>query len=613
MTPRPYQIEAEAAVFEEFKDRDSTLVVMPTGTGKTVLFGGIAHRWDDRRILVLAHREELIFQTARTVKAITGEEPAIEMADYRSDETGVFGKARVVIGSVQSMCRESRLNKFDRDGFGLVVTDEAHHDVPQCKTYKAIRDYFATAKKLGVTATPDRGDKLAMKQSYQSVAYELALPDAIDQGWLVPIRQKFVEIAGLDFSHVRTTAGDLNQGDLDQLMGEPSKCHEVAAAVAETASGRKTLVFCVSVAHARKVADILNRIPGRKAEALVGEDDKVRRRDVLNKYRAGELTDLVGCGIFTEGFDESTIEVVFIARPTKSRALYTQMVGRGTRTLTDVLTHDMNAQPSDIRRAAIASSRKPFIEVIDFVGNSGKHQLITTADILGGRYAPAAVTRAKRNLAKRGGTGDTQQALQEAKSELEREKERHLREQAEAIARVEQRRRQLEEHRRRGMYGKAQLHSREVNPFGGDYVPEQKGFGRGGLTDKQSAILVKNGYDPNSMSAADAIRTLNELFAAWKGQGITPKQRQTLAKFGEAGEINRDKAAMLFAVIKARGWQRRDSLMTKDRLYIKPIEGRFAPAFSDPEAGDVILDRTFRTVDEARAFLSNVVEQPLAV
>lgn len=617
MIPRPYQEEAIAGTLREFQSVDSTLCVMPTGTGKTVLFSHLANRWEDKRVLLLAHREELIFQTADTVEKVTGERPAVEMADLRSDEGGgFFSKPKVVVGSVQSMCRPGRLRKFDPSEFGLMVTDEAHHDVPQCRTYRAIREHFAQAKKLGVTATPDRADRLALKQSYQSVAYQLELPDAISQGWLVPIRQEFVQIAGLDFSHVRTTAGDLNQGDLDRVMGEPQKCHEVAAAVAEKANKRKTLVFCVSVAHAREVAKIINRIPGYQAEALTGEDDRHRRREVLNRYRAGEVNVLVGCAIFTEGFDEPSIQVVFIARPTKSRALYTQMVGRGTRTLRGILD-PLSQSPADVRLAAIASSGKPHVDVIDFVGNSGQHRLITCADLLGGRFAPAAVLRAQENARRKGGSQDVSRELAAARAELEREEAERKRRDAEDRVREEQIRQRREEERRRGLYGKATLYTQEVDPYGGGgMTPRQAGFRRsGGLTDKQRAILTKQGYDPNAYTPEEARRILNQLFDAWKGQGITPKQRQTLAKFGEAGTISRDKAAVLFAVLKARGWRRRDYLLTKDRLSIRPVQGRYVPVVRDPLAGDVVVqaDRGFPSVESCREFLTNVVESPVAV
>lgn len=616
MQPRPYQEEAIEATIREFRTVDSTLCVMPTGTGKTVLFSHLADRWEDRRVLMVAHREELIFQMAQTVEAVTGDRPAIEMADLRSDEGGgFFSKPKVVVGSVQSLCRQSRLDKFRPDEFGLFVCDEAHHDTPQNATYLAISRHFGSAKKLGVTATPDRADKLALKQSYKSVAYQLELPDAISQGWLVPIRQRFVQVAGLDFSHVRTTAGDLNQGDLDRVLGEPQKCHEVAAAVAELSAGRKTLVFCVSVAHTRLVADILNRVPGVKAEALTGEDDRHRRREVLSRYRAGEINVLVGCAIFTEGFDEPSIEVVFIARPTKSRALYTQMVGRGTRTLKGLLDQ-LNHAPIETRLEAIATSGKPFVEVIDFVGNSGQHRLVMCADLLGGRYAPAAVLRAAENARKKGGASDVSAELAAAAQALDREEAERKRLEAEARIRVEQFRQRQEEERRKGLYGKATIHAQDVDPYGGEYVTTpQAGFSRGrGLTEKQRAILVKQGYDPNTMSEAKARQTLNDLFAAWKGQGITPKQKETLARFGESGQISKDKAAVLFAVLKARGWRRRDYPLTRDKLVVKVLgPGQYAPAIKDPSAGVVVVEGVkFGSVDGARSFLAGIVETPTA-
>ena len=613
-TPRPYQEEAAESVFRELETARSTVVVMPTGTGKTVLFSTIANRWDRGRVLMIAHREELVNQMAKTVKAITGEEPAIEMAEQQSEEHrfDMFGESRkpkVVVASVQSLCRERRLKRFDPSEFGLGIVDECHHDTPKNTTYGAIRQYFNQSKWLGVTATPDRTDKLALGNCYETVAYNFALNDAIDQGWLVPIRQQFVQIAGLDFSHCRTTAGDLNQGDLDGVLGEDQTCHEVAAASAQIAAGRKTLIFCVSVEHARKVADIAGRIPGVRAASLCGDDDKIVRRDVLRRYATGEINCLVGCAIFTEGFDEPSIEVVVIARPTKSRALYTQMVGRGTRTLPEVLTPEHNAVDCSVRLAAIAASRKPILDIVDLVGNSGKHKLVTCADILGGQYTDAVRTRANANARMKGQlAGTMQQELNAARDELDKEeKARQIKEARERHEREERERRKREEQRK--LYGRADLHATEVNPFDSyrSWNPERN-LNRGALTEKQRGILEKNGYDPDRYSVQEARRILNDLFASWAGKGISPKQRETLGKFGESGEISPAKANVLFALLKARGWQRRDYKLSRDRMKIVATEGGYQLSITDPQAGSVIMDKVFPSVEQLRQHYETILE-----
>lgn len=612
VVPRPYQAEANDAVFRELADKQSTLVVMPTGTGKTVLFSSVAKRWQNRRILMLAHREELVFQMARTVEKVTGEKPGIEMADLRSNESGgIFSdnKPRVVVGSVQTLCRESRLRKFNPEEFGLGVVDEAHHDTPQCSTYNTVRSYFNQSKWLGVTATPDRTDKLALGQSYESVAYTLELEDAISNGWLCPIRQGFATVGELDFSHCRTTAGDLNQGDLDEAMSKPEVCQKVAAAILETCYGKKTLVFCVSVKHARIVCDILNAMPGIRAASLCGEDDRHTRRTVLRHFKSGEINCLVGCAIFTEGFDEPSIESVVIARPTKSRALYTQMVGRGTRTLEGLLQPSMNGADASVRLEAIANSAKPFVNVIDMVGNSGRHQLVTVADILGGRFAPAVKAKAIENIKSRGGcAADMQKELNAAKEQLDREEEAKRIKEANEKARREAEDRLRSAGNGSGVYGKAKVHVREIDPFGGGSTPNRGGYQRSSLSDKQRGILERNGYDPDRLTVQEGQRILNELFASWNGKGISPKQRETLTKHGEVGDISKAKCEVLFAVLKARNWQKRDYKLTRDRVKIVGTEGGYRLQVNDSKAGGVNLDKVFPTPDKVREHYSTILE-----
>lgn len=435
MNLRPYQNDAVEKVFESFESHRSALVVMPTGTGKTVLFSEVIRRWPEfaitrspwaaPRVLVIAHREELIRQAADKIKRVTGTGVDIEMADQFAARDSMFGAAPVVVASKDTL-HEKRLKRFRPDEFGLIITDEAHHAVAQ--TYRRIYDYFPEAKHLGVTATPDRTDEEALGQVFETVAFNYELTDAIKDGWLVPIRVAPMRVEGLDYDHVRTTAGDLNGKDLADELGK--FLQQIAFGTVRTARWNKTLVFSDSVANAERLAEIINR-PGKadapqltRARWICGKTDRDVRAQDLRDYAEGRFQFLVNVGVFTEGFDEPSIGAISLGRPTESRSLFAQMVGRGTRPLPGVVD---GLESAEERRAAIAASRKPHLDILDFVGNRGKHELVTPADLLGGNYSQAAVQRAEQiaeaESAKTGRAVDVAESLDRAEKQLHEERE----------------------------------------------------------------------------------------------------------------------------------------------------------------------------------------------
>jgi superfamily II DNA or RNA helicase len=365
-----------------------TLAVLPTGTGKTVCFAHVAKTWldsDRGRVLIMAHREELIQQAADKVLQVTGLHADIEMGESRADQCSLIDQAPVVITSVQTMCRPNRHERFDPRQFGLLIVDEAHHAT--APTYRRVIDHFAQnpdLRILGVTATPDRADEEALGQAFESVAFTYEIETAIQDGWLVPIEQQFVQVQGLDLSGCRTTAGDLNEGDLARIMETEENLHGVVHPALELAGDRPSLFFMASVAHAERGAEIANRHQAESAVCLHGKTPRDERREKLKAFSRGEFQHLFNCGLFLEGFDETSIAVVAMARPTKSRALYAQAVGRGTRPLPGLVD---GLDDAAARRRAIAMSHKPGLLVLDFVGNSGRHKLVSTADILGGNYS----------------------------------------------------------------------------------------------------------------------------------------------------------------------------------------------------------------------------------
>jgi len=262
--PRPYQTEALDGIRSAFQQHDSALLVMATGLGKTITFSELSGEFMSLgRIMVLAHREELISQAYDKLLKITGCAPDVEMADYRANAYGVF-RSQVVVSTIQTqisgMGGKGRMSKFDPDEFSLLIIDEAHHSA--AKSYRRVIDYYRQNPKLkvlGVTATPDRADEKALGQIFESVAYEFDIRAGVDAGWLVPIRQQSVYVNGLDYSNIRTTAGDLNGKDLARVLEFEEALHGIASPTIELCGDRKALVFAASLAQAERLTEILNR------------------------------------------------------------------------------------------------------------------------------------------------------------------------------------------------------------------------------------------------------------------------------------------------------------------------------------------------------------------
>jgi superfamily II DNA or RNA helicase len=446
LTLRGYQMAAVDRVLDALGEKESTLLVLPTGCGKTVVFSEVARRWDGR-VLVLAHREELVRQAADKLRDAAGRGVGVEMAAEMAHDGH-----RAVVASVQTMTRPARRERYARDAFGLIVTDEAHHAVAD--SYRAVVDYFSPpgvgTRHLGVTATPRRADELALGQVFESVAMEYGITDAVADGYLVPVRQEVVNVEGLDFSAARTLAGDFNEADLDRILREEEILHRVAGPAADLCGDRPALVFCVTVAHAEAMAAVLNRYKPQSARALSGATDRETRRVVVRAFRQGKLQYLCNCALFLEGFDAPGCAAVVMARPTKSLALYTQVLGRGTRPLPGVID-GLSPDTEAARRGAIRGSAKPDLLVLDFAGNAGRHTIVTAADVLGGRYGQEVRRYAVATLAGEGRGAPVDEALARAEAEL-------------ALA-EEERLRLAEQERRRRVVAEVEYSTARVDPF----------------------------------------------------------------------------------------------------------------------------------------------------
>jgi superfamily II DNA or RNA helicase len=520
---RPYQEECVDAVYRTWQTYQSCLMIAPTGTGKTCMLAEVVLRWPDDmgRVLVIAHTEELIDQAAEKIGIHLDEATGIEMGERKeSIHPGIMGhRPKVVVASIQTLSRPKRRAKLDGQ-VGLIVYDEAHHSVS--KSARAVLTYFLLQNPqlriLGPTATPQRGDKKALGDVYESVAYEMNLVDAIDEGWLVPIEQKIVVIEGLDFSKCRSFGGDLNQDDLatvmmggsssvieatseltpvqiEQIQQQEKMIHAVVKPTIEESHGRPTVVFCVTKAHARLMCEIFNRYLPFSAEVITDDTPKEDRHLILRKFRSGQFQFLLNCSVLSEGFD-SLVDVIVNAAPTKSISRYMQRIGRGTRPLPGIVDKWNTAEE---RKWAISVSAKPAMSVLDFTGDSGKHNLITAVDVLGGEYEENIIEAAKARL-RNGDTADVQDVLEEIEQEIEDEKkkaqmEKEERERlAKERAEAERIKHAAEASRRASVKAEVQYRTQAVG-LSGAVVPQQIGIGmrRGGATDSQVKFLIRLG------------------------------------------------------------------------------------------------------------------------
>lgn len=518
MILRDYQQECVEAIRKEWEDHQSTLIVVPTGCGKTQIFSEVIRRVLPNRSLVMVHREELADQAQLRIEKIAGIHCEVEMAEsYANMSPRLDGESpKCVIASVQSLYR--RLAKYNPSDFSVLIADEAHHATAD--TWRRIIDHFKVNPKLrilGVTATPDRADEEALGQVFQTVAFDYEILDAIHDGWLVPVDQQMVHIGGLDFSAMRTTAGDLNGADLAAVMESEKNLQGMVGSSIEIIGDKQSLMFASSVRHAEMAAEIFNRHKPGMAEFICGRTETEKRRDIIARYRDGTTQVLCNVGIATEGFDAPAAAVILNGRPTKSRALYAQIAGRALRPLSGLVD---GLETPDERRAAIAASTKPCALLVDFVGNSGKHKLIYSADILGGNVSEEAINLAIARSKATAGSVRMSALLDDSEKKLADEREE---------------KRRMEEARRARLVAKVKYSTSQVNPFDVfDLSPvRERGWDQGKkLSEKQRGLLLKQGINGDQMPYVQAKAVLNEMFRRWNNNLCTFKQAKLLKKHG---------------------------------------------------------------------------------
>lgn len=510
---RPYQQQARDRIHAEWDaGHTRTLLVLPTGTGKTIVFASVAAdqvRAGDR-VLILAHRGELLEQAADKLQRSTGLVSAVEKAE----STCLDSWFRVVVGSVQTLQRTARLERFPQDYFGTIIIDEAHHAITD--GYRRILDYFSGAKVLGVTATPDRGDMRNLGEAFDSLAFEYKLTDAIKEGYLCKIMAQTIPLQ-LDITSVTMSGGDYAVGDLGTAL-DPY-LEQIAAEMARRCKSRKTVVFLPLIKTSQKFRDLLNAHGFRAAEVNGQSDD---RRQVLADFDAGKYNVLCNSMLLTEGWDCPSVDCVVVLRPTKVRSLYSQMVGRGTR----------------------LSPGKTDLLLLDFLWMTDRHELCRPADLV---CEDRAVARQMtETLAESGCPEDIEQAAAQASEDVVAQRE-------EALAK------QLAEQRRK----KAKLvdplqyeMSIQAEDLSG-YVPTF-GWEAGPPSDKQTAALEKLGILPDAVESAGKAALLLDRLHKRQTEGLTtPKQIRLLERYGfrHVGSWSFDAASRMINRIAAGGWR----------------------------------------------------------
>lgn len=513
MELRKYQKEAENAIFSEWETgREKTLLVLPTGTGKTIVFAHVAAECVKRgeRVLILAHRGELLTQAADKIASACGLGCAVEKAE----QSCIGSWYRIVVGSVQTLMRESRLSKFPKNYFDTIIIDEAHHAISS--SYSNVLEHFDKAKVLGVTATPDRGDMKNLGQLFQSLAYEYTLPKAIKEKYLSPIKALTIPLQ-LDLSNVSTQAGDFKASDIDTAL-DPY-LYKIADEMQKYCMDRKTVVFLPLIKTSQKFRDILNE-KGFSAAEVNG--NSAERSEILTDFENGKYNVLCNSMLLTEGWDCPSVDCVIVLRPTKVRSLYSQMVGRGTRLY----------------------EGKTELLLLDFLWHTTRHELCRPACLIcqNDEVADKMTEILEEN---QGFAMDIEETASEAESEVVIQREEAL---AKQLNEMKKRKRKLVDPLQFEMSIMAEDLSGYVPAFGYEMSPASQ---------KQLQALEKFGIFPDEVDNAGKASLLLERLQKRKNEGLTtPKQIRFLESRGflHVGTWQFDTASKLINRIAANNW-----------------------------------------------------------
>ena len=514
MELRPYQQEAKKAIFDQWASGvNKTLLVLPTGCGKTIVFAKVTEDCvrNGDRVLILAHRGELLEQAADKIMQTTGLHCAVEKAE----QSCLGSWFRITVGSVQTLMRETRLARFPEEYFDTIIIDEAHHCISD--SYQRVLHHFPEAKVLGVTATPDRGDMKNLGQVFESLAYEYTLPRAIKEGYLSPIKAVTIPLR-VDLTGVGVQSGDFKAGDLGTAL-DPY-LEQIASEMENYCREKKTVVFLPLVKTSQKFRDILVS-HGFQAAEVNGESQD--RAEVLRDFAAGRYNVLCNSMLLTEGWDCPDVNCVVVLRPTKVRSLYCQMVGRGTR----------------------LAPGKEHLLLLDFLWHTERHELCHPAHLICENEEVSQ--KMTENLEKEAGCPvDIEEAEKTASEDVVAQREESL---AKQLAEMKRRKRKLVDPLQFEMSIQAEDLSGYVPAFGWEMAPP---------SEKQKKTLEKLGILPDEIDNAGKATKLLERLDKRRKEGLTtPKQIRFLESrgFQHVGTWQFETARKLIDRIAGNGWK----------------------------------------------------------
>lgn len=510
---RPYQAEARDAILSAWDEGyRKTLLVLPTGCGKTVVFASVTENQvrKGHRVLIMAHRGELLTQAADKLKTASGLDSVLEKAE--SSSLGSF--IPVTVGSVQSLAQEKRLARFPGDYFQDIIVDEAHHCLSD--SYQRVLEHFPNANILGVTATPDRGDMKNLGEYFDSKAYEYTMQEAIRQGYLSPVKAQLIPLE-LDINNVGISNGDYSAPEVGNAL-EPY-LSQIVQEMKSYCQGRKTVVFLPLIATSQKFCRMLNEVGLRAAEVNGNSDD---RSQVLTDFETGKYDVLCNSMLLTEGWDCPAVDCIAILRPTKVRSLYQQMVGRGMR----------------------LSPGKENLLLLDFLWLTSRHDLCKPSALIS---KDAKIAQMIDSQMAKGADGiDLIEAEEQAERDVLAEREETL---AKQLAEMRGRKRKLVDPIQYALSIAAEDLVGYVPTFAWEMAPASQ---------KQLEFLERRGIFPDSVGNAGLASVLIDRLKRRQDEGLaTPKQIRLLERYGfrQVGTWQFDQASTLIARLAANSWR----------------------------------------------------------